>query len=135
MDILFTIIFGFIVPFGMIFGLHLFFDHTKRIERERQAKAAMERKEWEERQRRIRDALEYLRMQAEAAARQARVRKPKTVPWYTFLGVKENASVADINRAYKQKAMVMHPDKGGSVRHMQSLNKAREIGLRVRANG
>lgn len=93
---------------------------------------ALERRAWEEHQREIREAIERLYRDAEAAAKR---NKPKTVPWYTFLGVKENASVAEINKAYKQKAMVMHPDKGGSVKHMQSLNKARQIGLRVRANG
>jgi len=58
--------------------------------------------------------------------------KPKKpgVYWWDFLGVSKDASKDEINRAYKQKAMVMHPDKGGSDRMMASLNKARELGLR-----
>lgn len=56
----------------------------------------------------------------------------KTVKWYEFLGVPEYASELEIQRAFKKKAMVMHPDKGGSLHEMVNLNKAREIGLEVR---
>ena len=56
--------------------------------------------------------------------------KNKTVYWWDFLGVPKDATKDEINRAYKQKAMVMHPDKGGSDKMMATLNKARELGLR-----
>lgn len=77
---------------------------------------------------RIQDALwrEELLRRAIHAKRQT-----QTVKWYTFLGVAESASELEILRAYKKKAMVMHPDKGGRAEDMVRLNKAREIGLKV----
>lgn len=57
--------------------------------------------------------------------------KKKTVPWHEYLGVPPNATEDQINRAYREKAKKFHPDAGGSVAKMASLNRAREIGLRI----
>ena len=55
----------------------------------------------------------------------------KMMTWNEFLGVPPNATKDEINRAYREKAKTMHPDRGGSEKKMASLNRAREIGLRI----
>lgn len=57
--------------------------------------------------------------------------KKKTIPWHEYLGVPPNATEGQINRAYREKAKKFHPDAGGSAAKMASLNRAREIGLRI----
>ena len=47
--------------------------------------------------------------------------------YYNVLGVKENASKQDIDRAYRSEARKHHPDGGGSDEAMKSLNEARDI--------
>lgn len=47
--------------------------------------------------------------------------------YYRVLGVSENASKQDIDRAYRSEARKQHPDGGGSDEAMKSLNEARDI--------
>jgi hypothetical protein len=47
--------------------------------------------------------------------------------YYRVLGVSENASKQDIDRAYRNAARKRHPDGGGSDEAMKSLNEARDI--------
>jgi len=47
--------------------------------------------------------------------------------YYSVLGVKENASHEDIDRAYRSQARKRHPDGGGSDEAMKSLNEAHDI--------
>jgi hypothetical protein len=47
--------------------------------------------------------------------------------YYRVLGVGENASKPDIDRAYRKAARKRHPDGGGSDEAMKSLNEAHEI--------
>jgi hypothetical protein len=47
--------------------------------------------------------------------------------YYNVLGVSENASKQDIDRAYRSEARKHHPDGGGSDEAMKSLNEARDI--------
>lgn len=53
--------------------------------------------------------------------------------WSSVLGVAENATVAEIDAAYKRLAAVNHPDKGGSAEEMAAINAARAQGRRARA--
>jgi curved DNA-binding protein CbpA len=46
---------------------------------------------------------------------------------YEILGVDRDASIDDIKRAYRQNAMKMHPDHGGSEEDMKRLTEARDI--------
>lgn len=41
---------------------------------------------------------------------------------YATLGVAHDASVDDINRAYRRAARHAHPDRGGNHERMQALN-------------
>ncbi len=51
-------------------------------------------------------------------------------PWHVVLGVAQNASRLDVERAYREKAKTAHPDAGGSTEAMADLNRAREEALR-----
>ncbi|CAF2965443.1 unnamed protein product [Rotaria sp. Silwood2] len=46
---------------------------------------------------------------------------------YDVLGVDENATTEEINRAFRRKSLEHHPDRGGSHEMMQQINAAREI--------
>ena len=47
------------------------------------------------------------------------------MPWREVLGLAGPVTVAEIDRAYRDKAATAHPDKGGSSEAMQQLNRAR----------
>jgi hypothetical protein len=49
-----------------------------------------------------------------------------------ILGVSDNASQQDIEKAWKQKAFESHPDRGGSLEDMKNINIARDILLNKR---
>ena len=49
--------------------------------------------------------------------------------WHEILGVPPQASMDEINAAYRRLASSTHPDKGGSADAMANLNKARDEGL------
>lgn len=44
-----------------------------------------------------------------------------------LLGVSKNASQDEIKKAYRQKAVMLHPDHGGKHEEMVQLNKAYEL--------
>jgi curved DNA-binding protein CbpA len=46
---------------------------------------------------------------------------------YEKLGVKKSASKADIKKAFKSKAMKMHPDRGGKLEDFQEIQKAHAV--------
>lgn len=55
---------------------------------------------------------------------------PQRKTWWQILGVKEDASVQEINNAYRNKARTAHPDTpGGSQEAFIELKKALEEGL------
>jgi len=43
---------------------------------------------------------------------------------FDILGVEESASKEEIRRAFRKKAMEVHPDKGGDADEFQKLNQA-----------
>jgi len=47
--------------------------------------------------------------------------------YYRVLGVKEDASKDDLDRAYRVQARKRHPDGGGSEEEMKALNEAHDI--------
>jgi len=47
--------------------------------------------------------------------------------YYALLGVAETASAEEIDRAFREKALSHHPDRGGSEDAMKSLNEAHDI--------
>ena len=55
---------------------------------------------------------------------------------YSVLGLSADATDAEVKKAYRQLAMHLHPDKGGSKEMFQALNEAYEniLEQRVRAN-
>ena len=130
MELIFILFFT-ISPTLLMLGLIRYFDIKAREEREYiRAREAEYRRQAEALKEAIKEAIrENQRKQAQQQAKQQA--KRKTVPWHIFLGVPPNANRDEINKAWKAKALIMHPDKGGSVKKMQSLNKAREIGLRL----
>ena len=46
---------------------------------------------------------------------------------YKVLELDRDASLADIKKAYRRKAMVLHPDKGGDEEEFKKLNEAYEV--------
>lgn len=52
--------------------------------------------------------------------------------WQT-LGLAPSATVAEIKAAYKQRALVVHPDQGGSSESFRALHAAYEAALKRRA--
>ena len=50
--------------------------------------------------------------------------------WCGTLGIEPGATVSQINRAYRRKAMTAHPDHGGSHAAMRKLNEARTAALK-----
>lgn len=52
--------------------------------------------------------------------------------WWRVLGVTEDATAAEVNAAYREKARAAHPDiAGGSTAAMAELNEARAEGLKA----
>jgi len=54
---------------------------------------------------------------------------PETVgtdqkPWWEYLNVSSDATPAQINAAFRSKALVMHPDKGGRIEDWNNLQRA-----------
>lgn len=47
--------------------------------------------------------------------------------YYSLLGISEDASQEDIDRAFRSEARRHHPDSGGSEEEMKMLNHARDI--------
>ncbi len=47
--------------------------------------------------------------------------------YYRVLGVREDATMDDLDRAYRSEARKRHPDGGGSDEEMKSLNEAHDI--------
>ncbi|MGE3583051.1 MAG: J domain-containing protein [Hyphomonadaceae bacterium] len=55
--------------------------------------------------------------------------EPKQTCW-EILGVPKGASAGDVELAWRRRAMVAHPDRGGSNDEMAELNRARDEALR-----
>ena len=54
---------------------------------------------------------------------------------FSLLGIDPPATAEEVNRAYKAKALVTHPDRGGDHAEMVALNKAREVALKYASEG
>jgi hypothetical protein len=53
------------------------------------------------------------------------------VEWWTVLGVSPNATLDDVEEAFRRRALDAHPDRGGSGEAMARLNEAREAARRA----
>lgn len=51
------------------------------------------------------------------------------ISWWEVLGVPSTATASQITEAYRDKARICHPDKGGSHEAMTNLNAAYEMAL------
>ena len=49
--------------------------------------------------------------------------------WFQILGVRQQATPSQIQKAYRERAQKAHPDHGGSNAQMATLNHARDEGL------
>jgi hypothetical protein len=58
---------------------------------------------------------------------------PAPEQWWQVLGVRSDATVFEIDRAYRDLAKDAHPDRGGSDEQMSRLNAARDAGRRAAA--
>lgn len=58
---------------------------------------------------------------------------PAPEQWWQVLGVKPDATVFEIDRAYRDLAKQAHPDSGGTDEQMSRLNAARAAGRRAAA--
>ena len=47
--------------------------------------------------------------------------------YYKLLGVNKGASTDEIKKAFKKKAIKMHPDKGGDPKAFQELSEAHDV--------
>ena len=46
---------------------------------------------------------------------------------YSILGIEKSASTDEIKKAYRKKALIMHPDKGGDPEKFQALSAVHAI--------
>lgn len=105
---------------------------------ERQRREAQEREE-QRRERAARQQREAEQARRERAERQQREQREQQQPQqnthYQILGIAQNASAAEIRRAYLQLALRFHPDKAATnnitneeaLRRMQQINEANDI--------
>lgn len=68
----------------------------------------------------------------QAGPRRARA-EPEPGSIWQILGVEPNASVAQIRAAFRQRALVTHPDQGGDAEAFRALGRARDEALLRRA--
>ena len=54
------------------------------------------------------------------------------VDYYEVLGLRRDATAADVKTAYRRLAKTMHPDGGGNSREFQELSQARDALMRER---
>ena len=47
--------------------------------------------------------------------------------YYDILGVKKDASADEIKKAFRRKAVELHPDKGGDEKAFKEVNEAYEV--------
>ena len=47
--------------------------------------------------------------------------------YYDILGVKKDASADEIKKAFRKKAVELHPDKGGDEKAFKEVNEAYEV--------
>ena len=68
-------------------------------------------------------------MQAYKALPLPQVRHCNRGYWFEILGVLETATPEEIEAAFRERALSVHLDRGGSDEQMSLLNRARELGL------
>lgn len=100
-------------------------------ERHRRAQTEMEKELERLRQEELKWDEEYKRIfreqEAHARARQAKASRPAQPSWRQVLGLPENErDVRVIKQAYRKRAQIAHPDRGGSNDAMAKLNQAIE---------
>lgn len=54
---------------------------------------------------------------------------PEASEWWEILGVSKSASADQIKKAYREKAMTAHPDRGGNAFQFNLINEAYQKGL------
>jgi len=54
-----------------------------------------------------------------------------TETWFTILGVSKNATEQEIKEAYRTKAKIHHPDKGGDAKEFHKINEAYKSALSI----
>jgi len=62
-----------------------------------------------------------------AEAKKKRRKKPKNVEYYELLQVEWTATDKELNKAYKKRALRLHPDKGGDAAEFARMKKAYDI--------
>jgi hypothetical protein len=53
------------------------------------------------------------------------------IEWWAVLGVSRDATLAEVEDAFRRQALIVHPDRGGSELEMSRLNEAREAARRA----
>ena len=53
--------------------------------------------------------------------------KPNTTKYYELLGVDKNATMDQIKKAFRKKAVKEHPDKGGDLKKWQEITAAYDV--------
>lgn len=61
--------------------------------------------------------------------REPRPRAPQPESIWTILGIPESSTAAEVKRAYKARALVTHPDRGGDVDAFRAVQRAYEAAL------
>jgi hypothetical protein len=100
-------------------------ERRQEAERQRQEQERREREQRRQQDERLRQ--ERARREQEQQRQEQQRRRPRRAepdPWWTALGVAVTATQPEVERRYRELALLHHPDRGGDPEQMKAINQA-----------